>query len=455
MPSFSLTQELFSTPAMRAVFSPRATLQYMLDVEAALAAAQAEVGVIPAESAAAIAACCRAELIDETSLATAAGLAGNLAIPLVKQLTVLVAAKDPVAAGFVHWGATSQDIIDTALVLQLRQALRQISEGLDAGTRTLADLARQYRDTPMIGRTWMQHALPVTFGLKAAGWLDSLLRQQQRLHEMRARLLALQLGGAAGTLASLQGQGGQVATAMAGRLGLDLPDLPWHAQRDRIAEVAAFCGLLCGSLGKMARDLSLLSQTEVGELAEPAGPGRGGSSTMPHKRNPVACAVALAAANRAPGLVASVLAGMAGENERALGGWQAEWEVIPELLQLSAASLSQLVGALQGLQVYPARMQENLGMTRGLVMAEAVSLALGRHLGKQAAHQLVEQACRQALERGLDLQQALTALPEVTKILDAAQLASLMDPANYAGQAGDFVNRVLQSWDRQKGVKHG
>lgn len=451
MSHYALTAGLFSTESMQAIFSDRQCLQRMLDVEAALAMAQAELGLIPAAAAPAIARCCEAGRIDQPRLAREAGDAGNLAIPLVRQLTALVAADDAQAAGFVHWGATSQDIIDTGLVLQIRDALALIRADLNACGEALAQLAQRYRDTPQTGRTWLQHALPISFGLKAASWLDGLTRQRQRLDEIETRVLALQLGGAVGTLASMQEQGLALSQALARRLDLDLPALPWHGQRDRVAEVANFCGLLAAVLGKIARDISLLAQTEVAEVAEPSAPGRGGSSTMPHKQNPVACAAALAIANRMPGLVAGVLAGVIGEHERALGGWQAEWDSLPEIFCLTGASLQHMKTALGGLQVNPARMAANLALTHGLLMAEPVALALGRSLGKQAAHHLVEAACRQAVQEGRDLQPVLAAMPQVQAVLDAATLARLLDPANYLGQSAQFVDRALAAW-HQAGI---
>lgn len=443
-----LTAQLFSTERMRAIFSERGCVQRMLDVEAALALAQAECGMIPASAGQAITRCCEVDRIDLAALARDAAMAGNLAIPLVRQLTAQVTTEDPQAAGFVHWGATSQDVIDTGLVLQLRDALEAISSDLTACGDALANLAQRYRDTPQTGRTWMQHALPISFGLKAASWLDGLTRQRQRLRELQSRALALQLGGAVGTLASMQGQGLMLSKAMAQRLNLALPAMPWHAQRDRIAEVALWCGLLVGMMAKIARDISLLTQTEVAEAAEPSAPGRGGSSTMPHKKNPVACAATLAIANRMPGLVSSVLNGMVGEHERALGGWQAEWDSLPEIVSLAGASLLQMRTVVSELQVDPARMAANLALTHGLLMAEPVALALGRSLGKQGAHHLVEAACRDAVQTGRTLQEVLTALPQVQSILSPAELARLLEPANYLGHAADFVQRTIDGWSQ-------
>jgi 3-carboxy-cis,cis-muconate cycloisomerase len=445
-PLSGLTHALFSTEAMRRLFSAEACVQGMLDVEAALARAEAATGIIPASAAGPIAGQCRADRIDLEALASASAAAGNLAIPLVKQLTAMVASSDSEAAKFVHWGATSQDIIDTGLVLQLRQALELVDTELQRLADALAALAQRHRDTPMIGRTWMQHALPVTFGLKAAGWLDGVLRHRERMAQLRRRVLVLQFGGAAGTLASLGDAGMRVSEALAEELQLSLPAIPWHTQRDRIAETAAAMGMLIGSLGKMARDISLLMQTEVAEAAEPAGEGRGGSSTMPHKRNPVACAAVLTAATRAPGLVATVLAGMVQEQERALGGWQAEWDSLPELFLLAAGALYHMNDTIAGLSVDADRMRANIDATHGLVMAEAVTLALGTQLGRLEAHKLVEAACRRAISRREDLQTALAQDPAISGILSAGELERLLDPSHYLGQSAAFVDRVLERY---------
>lgn len=319
-----LTPMLRSSP-LTDWFSDAQRVQGMLDFEAALAQAQAACGMVPTAAVGPIVAACRHEAIDFTALGEAAVGAGNLAIPLVKQLTAQVKARDPDAARYVHWGATSQDAIDTGLVLQLRGALEAAETLLEQLLAALALQADRYRDTVMPGRTWMQHALPVTFGLKLAGTLDALLRWQQRLREMRPRLLVLQFGGAAGTLDALKEKGPAVGQALAQNLGLTLPDTPWHSQRDRLLEAGAWFAGVCGTLGKFANDFSLLMQTEVAEVGEPVAEGRGGSSTMPHKRNPVACAAILTAAQRTPGLMATLYACQIQQHERALGGWQAEW----------------------------------------------------------------------------------------------------------------------------------
>ncbi|MES2103991.1 MAG: 3-carboxy-cis,cis-muconate cycloisomerase [Pseudomonadota bacterium] len=450
--SSSLTSLISSTEPMLAVFSDHNSIACMLDVEAALARAEVRHQVIPEQALAAIEDACEVELIDLASLAHAAASAGNLAIPLVKQLTANVAKLNPEAAKYVHWGATSQDVMDTALVLQLRQALDLIDADLRQLNAALAELARRYQHTPMVGRTWMQHALPLTFGMKAAGWLDGMLRHQKRLLYVRQQVLVLQCGGAAGTLASLADQAAGVAASLAEELGLGLPDMPWHVQRDRVAEVATVMGLLVGSLGKMARDISLLSQTDVAEVAEPEQAGRGGSSAMPHKRNPIGCAVALSAAVRVPGLVSTMLSGMVQENERALGGWQAEWDTLPDIMRLAAGSLAQMKQVAAGLTVDAARMRLNLDATHGQIMAEAVTLALGRSIGRMAAHQLVEQACREAGSQHRHLREILAQDTTVAAHLSAAELDRLMDPAQYTGQSAAFVDKVLATWSGQNNV---
>jgi 3-carboxy-cis,cis-muconate cycloisomerase len=452
MTASSLTAAMFSTVGMQQVFSEQNTVQCMLEFEAALAVAEAREDVIPQHAVGAIVACCDATRMDLNALAESAGLAGNLAIPLVKQLTAQVALADVEAAKFVHWGATSQDVIDTGMVLQLRQALDLISMELAELADAVAQLAHRHRSTPLMGRTWMQHALPVTFGLKAAGWLDALLRHQERLAQLRSRLFVLQFGGAAGTLASLGNRGLTVASALAHALDLTLPAIPWHTQRDRIAETATVLGLLTGSLGKIARDIALHSQTEVAELAEPVMPGRGGSSTMPHKRNPVGCAAALTAALRVPALVSTMLSGMVQEQERALGGWQAEWDTLPEIACLCGAALSHMRQVVSGLSVDTVQMRTNIDLTRGLVMAESVSLTLGEQMGRLAAHQLVEQACQQALTSKLPLLQVLMNNETVRAQLSVAQLEQCFDPLTYTGEAEAFVDRVLAAHQLRKSV---
>lgn len=438
-----LLDPLFTTETMRAVFSDHGRVQAMLDFEAALARAQAKVGLLSAAAAAAIGAQCRAELFDFDALAAEAAPAGNPAIPLVKALTARVASRDAEAAGFVHWGATSQDAMDTGLVLQLRAALAAIAVDLARLSAALATLAEEHARTLLAGRTWLQQGPPVTLGLKAAGALSAVERHRVRLSELRGRVATLQFGGAVGTLAALGEQGLEIAAALADDLQLALPDVPWHAQRDRLAEVATTLGLVVGTLGKLARDVSLLMQTEVGEASEPAVPGRGGSSTMPHKRNPVGSSVVLAAAARVPALVSTMLVAMVQEHERGLGGWQAEWDTLPEICTLSAGALAQTIAIAEGLQVDPARMNANLDLSGGLILAEAVAMALARKLGKMKAHQLVEEASARAGREHRRLYEVLATDSRVTAHLSAAELAQLLDPRRYTGQAERFVARAL------------
>ena len=451
MNTSSLTDGLFSTEGMQSIFSDRNTIQRMLDVEAALARALAVEDVIPQMAVAAIVSSCRADLMDANALTKSLSSAGNLAIPLAKQLTAAVANTDPDAARYVHWGATSQDVIDSGRVLQLRDAIDLITTDLAELADILASLAHQHRATIMMGRTWMQHAQPTTLGLKIAGWLDAIMRHQDRLQALRTRVCVLQFGGAAGTLASLGDSGLTVATALAKDLSLGLPALPWHTHRDRMGEVATTFGLLTGTLGKIARDIALHAQTEIAELAEPLAQGRGGSSTMPHKRNPVACSAVLACAMRVPALVSTMLTAMVQEQERALGGWQAEWETLPEIASLTSAALNQLREVTSGLSVDAARMRSNIDITQGLVMAEAVSLALAQHVGRAVAHELIEEACHQAVASGRSLLEVLKSDPRMPEEFSSSHLESLFDPARYLGEAPAFVERVLVHHRDRKG----
>jgi 3-carboxy-cis,cis-muconate cycloisomerase len=446
----NLLEPLFRWEAIEDLFSDRARVQGMLDFEAALARAEARVGIIPASAAAAIAAKCRAQLFDTDVLARASALAGNAAIPLVKQLTALVGNDDKEAMRFVHWGATSQDAIDTGFVLQLREALRLIEPELERLSGALARLAEEHRATPVVGRTWMQQALPTTFGLKAAGWLDAINRHRERLTQTRRRAEVTQFGGAVGTLAALGQQGMDVAKALGEELHLTLPDMPWHGQRDRVVEVATVLGLCTGTLGKIARDISLQMQTEVAEVFEPAGVARGGSSTLPHKRNPVTSAVVLAAAVRVPGLVSSMLSAMVQEQERGLGGWHAEWETMPEIIGLAAGALHHLTDTVSGLQIDVTRMTENLDLTRGLIFAEAVQMALGSAMGRLTAHELVQAACRQAQAEKRHLREVLEQNAAVTQHLAAEDLERLFDPMQYLGAAENLIDRVLESHSSHK-----
>ena len=443
-----LLDGLFRSPAVEPFFTDAATVQSILDFEAALARAEASAGVIPQESAASISAACRADLFDFRALAEAAASAGNLAIPLLQQLTALVAQASPGAARHVHYGATSQDALDTGMVLQLRAATRAVESDLDSIISALAALTSKHRRTPIVARTWLQHAIPSTFGFITAGWLDACLRRRSRLSNLLLESLALQFGGAAGTLASLHDRGAEVAALLARELSLPFPRVPWHSQRERIGEAATCYGLLAGSLAKIARDISLGTQTEIAELAEPAA-GRGGSSTMPHKQNPLACAAILASTSRVPPLVATILAALSGEFQRSLGPWQSEWETVPQIVRLTAGAACRLAALLPDLVVDSDRMRANLDLTRGLVYAEAVTFALGQTIGRAAAHKLVQAACRRAQSECRHLREVLSSDREVANLLDATALARLFEPANYRGSAETFIDAVLAAADSQ------
>jgi 3-carboxy-cis,cis-muconate cycloisomerase len=439
----ALLDALFSSPAIDDVFSDGAQLQRMLDFEAALAKAEARCGVIPHKAATAIARKCRADLLDVPALAQPTKLSANPAIPLVKQLTALVADDNKEASGFVHWGATSQDVNDTGLILQVRQAWDILESDLAALAAALRELAQKHRSTIMIGRTLMQHAQPTTFGAKVSGWLDAVNRHRDRFREARKRLLVLQFGGAVGTLAALKEKGLDVAKSLAEELNLELPEMPWHTQRDRLSEAATTLGLCVGTLGKIARDISLHMQAEVAEIFESAGEGRGSSSTMPHKQNPVSSVRILAAAIRVPGLVGTMLSTMVQEDERGLGNWHAEWETLPEIFRLAAGALREMKELVPRLEVDAERMRHNLEHTQGLVFAEAVSMALAQSMGKSAAHAVVEAASKRVRETGNNLRDQLLQDAAVREILTPEELDRLFAPENYLGSAGEFVDRVI------------
>jgi 3-carboxy-cis,cis-muconate cycloisomerase len=441
-PANQLFDAYFTQAAMREIFSDAGRLQGMLDFEAALARAEALVGVIPQSAVAPIEAACRADRYDLEALQQAIMNSGNSAIPLVKALGREIKRESPEAERYVHMGATSQDVMDSGLVLQVRAAFQWLEHNLGALADVLAEQAQRYAETPLAGRTWLQHATPVTLGMKIASWLGAITRHRQRLAELKPRVLVLQFGGASGTLAAVGEKAIPVAEALARELDLHLPEQPWHTQRDRLVEVASLCGLIAGSLGKLGRDISLLMQTEAAEVFEPAGQGRGGSSTMPHKRNPVSAAVLISAATRVPNLIATMFAAMPQEHERSLGLWHAEWDTLPDIFCLTSGALEQALLIAQGLEVDTARMRNNLELTHGLVLAEAVSIALSQRLGREQAHHLVEQCCRRAVEQGSHLREALAQEEAVTAELPADELDRLLDPAHYLGQARTWVARA-------------
>src|SRR6266852_3995437 len=442
----TLFGDMFGTAAMRAAFSELAFLVRCAEVEAALARAQARLGIVPSEAAAAISASVAAlaanpEALDLERLKRETETVGYPILPLVRQL----GERAGPAGRWLHWGATTQDIRDTAAVLQSRDGIRLIEADLAALRSHLAALARRWRDTPMAGRTHLQHALPITFGYKAAVWLAAFDRHAARLDELKPRVLAVQFGGAAGTLASL----GEGAASLASRrelareLGLAEPAITWHVARDAIAETVQFLALLGGSLGKIAYDVMLMAATEFAEAAEPFVSGRGSSSTMPQKRNPISCELLLAAAKALRQHAGLILDSMVSDFERATGPWHVEWIALPESFGYAAGALHQTSFMLGGLIVDPVRMAKNLGMTHGLIVAEAVMMGLAPHTGRNEAHDFVYDACRSALETDRPLLDVLLEAPAVAGPLGPEKLRALTDPANYLGAAPAMVDRLL------------
>jgi 3-carboxy-cis,cis-muconate cycloisomerase len=435
--------DMFGTAAMRAVFDDRAFLLRCAEVEAALARAQARLGIVPPEAAAAITAAAAAgpETLDLDRLKRETETVGYPILPLVRQL----AERAGESGRWLHWGATTQDIMDSAAVLQIRDGLALVAADLDRVRGHLADLARRWRDTPMAGRTHLQHALPITFGYKAAVWLSAFDRHAARLAELRPRVLVVEFGGAAGTLASL-GEDEQATASrreLARELGLGEPAITWHVARDAVAETVQFLALLGGSLGKVAFDVMLMSATEFGEAAEPFVTGRGSSSTMPQKRNPISCELILAAAKALRQHSGLMLDALVSDFERATGPWHVEWIAVPESFGYAAGALHQAAFMLGGLIVDPDRMAKNLDMTHGLIVAEAVMMGLAPHTGRNEAHDLVYDACRAAIEQDRPLYDVLLEVPAVAGPLGAERLRALTDPANYLGAAPAMVDRVL------------
>lgn len=442
----NLWEAMFSTPEMAALFSGAAFVERMLRFEAALARAEARAGVIPGAAADAIAARCRIDLIDLPALFQESAGAATPAVPLVRMLTALVEGD---AKRYVHWGATSQDATDTAMMLQAREGLILLADGLlGAGDRAAA-LAREHRRTPMAGRTFLQQAVPISFGLKAARWLGAISRGVVRLREVRESAVALQFGGAAGTLASLGERAEDVAANLSEELNLPRPDLPWHAERDRIGEIAAAVAITTGSMAKIASDLVLLSQTEVSEVST-AGAGGGRSSAMPHKRNPVQATEALAASRLAAGAAATLLGGMVHEHERAAGALQAEWQALPDLFRAAAGVVEHVAGALAHLEVYPDRMRANVERGGGLLMTEALMVALAEKMGRTDAYAIVEDVAGRAAHRGVTLHDAASSDERISAVLSPADLTRVLDPAAYLGSVDAFIDRALDGYSRMR-----
>jgi 3-carboxy-cis,cis-muconate cycloisomerase len=438
-----LIESLATTPQLAELFSDDSVLEAMLDFEASLARTEATLNIIPKTAAAVIGAAAKREAFDASRLAADALLSGTPSIPLVEALRERVRELDPPSAGFVHWGATSQDLADTSLVLLLKRGQPTLEFDCVRLEKALHGLSERHQNTVMAGRTLLQAAPPVPFGLKAAGWYGAIRRGHARLNASFEEALVVQFGGATGTVAALGDEGVAVGRALAHELDLGYPDAPWHTHRDRLAAWLCACGVLTASLGKMARDLSLLMQSEVGEAAEPVAPGRGGSSTMPHKHNPVGCSVTLAAAHRVPGLVASFLSAMVQEHERAAGGWQAEWPIVAAVVEATGVALWSMAEVAEGLTVDEARMRLNMDATRGAIFAEKASMALGSSIGLEKAQRLLREATRRSQLEGRHLSEVLGEMPEVTKHLDPSVLRELESPEKYLGRADEFRKRLL------------
>ncbi|MEZ5890445.1 MAG: 3-carboxy-cis,cis-muconate cycloisomerase [Xanthobacteraceae bacterium] len=440
----TIFRAMFASEPMRQVFSDGNRIQKYLDFEAALARAEARLGVIPPDAAEEIGRHCDLGQFDLVALAADTAAIGVPVPPVVNQLVRLC--RDGLGE-WCHFGATTQDVMDTATILQIREALALIEADMAAIAEGLAGLARAHRDTVMAGRSYLQQAIPTTFGHKIAGLLAAFIRHRQRLAEIKPRLLVGQFGGAVGTLASLGDRGLAVQAVLMQELGLGVPDIAWHSARDRIAEIGAFLGMLTATCAKLAFDVKLLMQTEVEEASEPSAPGRGSSSTMPQKRNPVASALIGAAAPLVRQHVGALLEAIVEDHERASGAWQIEWIAVPEIFCLSAGVLAHTRLLAQGLSVSPERMRANLDITRGLVTAEAVAMALADKLGRHHAHHLIADISRQVAATGRPLADLLAENSEVARCLDGAAIARLTDPANYVGAAGDMIDRVLTLYD--------
>lgn len=438
-----LPDAMHTTPRMAAIFSGQARVRRMLEFESALAAAEAQVGLVPAAAAEDIVRACATAAFDVADLARRGAVAGTIAVPVVAALRQLVG---PEAGRYVHLGATSQDVIDTALVLQMRDGLDAVIEDLARVGDACAALAHDHRDTPMAGRTLLQQAVPVTFGLKAAGWLAAVTRLLLRLGHVRAHHLDVQFGGAAGTLAPLGVDGIRVTERLAATLGLGVPPLPWHTERTRIADVASALATTTGAMAKTATDVVLLMQTEVGEAAEASGPGKGQSSAMPQKRNPVDTMAVIASGRLASAHAGTMLAAMSHEHERSVGDWQAEWTAVPSLFRLAGSSVARIGATLAGLTVDPARMRRNLDSSGGLLLAESLATALAASLGKPAAHDLVAELSARVLDGRGSLAEAAHASERVRGVLSSAEIDAALDPVGYLGSAGLFVDRALEAF---------
>ena len=436
----SIFQGIFSSDEMRQVWSDENRTSKYIDVERALAIVQARLKLIPQEAADEIVSHCHLEQIDMARLRQQTERIGYPILGVVTQINQLCRDK---LGEYVHWGATTQDITDTATVLQIREALAIVERELAAISAAMAKLAKEHRDTPVIGRSNLQQAIPVTFGYKIAGLLSAIERHRKRLAQLKERVLVVEFAGAAGTLASLQTGAMETQAGLAAELGLKQPVIAWHTIRDNIAEVGAFLGLVGGTLGKLSMDVKLMMQTEVGEVYEPYHHGRGSSSTMPQKRNPISSCYIHAAISVVRQHAAALMDAMVADHERSTGPWEIEWIVLPEAFCLMAGALKQSRFVLEGLQVDAQAMRRNIDLTEGLVMSEAVMMGLGPYIGREYAHDLVYDLCRQAIAEKKPLLDLLAAHPEIAKHVDRKALQAMLDPANYLGQSGHMVDRVL------------
>lgn len=436
----AIFRDIFTTPEMRDVFSDERRTSYYLEIERALARAQARLGIIPEKAAREIERQCRIENIDLARLKQQTERIGYPILGVVQQIVDLCA--DGLGE-WCHWGATTQDITDTAAIMQIRAALELVEKDMEAIAAALAELSRRYRDTPMAGRSNLQQAVPLTFGFKTAALLAAMQRHRERLAQLRPRILVGEFGGAVGTLASLGGDGLKVQAAMMKELGLGQPDIAWHTVRDRIGEVACFLGLLTGTLGKISMDVKLLMQTEVAEVYEPFHEARGSSSTMPQKRNPISCLYIHSTVALVRQHVAALLEAAVADHERSTGPWEIEWISLPEIFLLASGALAQTRLLVCGLEVDADRMRANLDLTRGMIVSEAVMMGLGPHLGRQRAHDLVYDICRKVAATGVPLVDLLAQNADISKHLTRAELDKMCDPASYLGLAGEMVDQVL------------
>jgi 3-carboxy-cis,cis-muconate cycloisomerase len=436
----AIFRDIFSTEEMRGVFSDETRVGYYLDIERALARVQARLGIIPEQAAREIEQKARIENIDLARLKQQTERIGYPILGVVQQIVGLCSKG---LGEWCHWGATTQDITDTATIMQIRAALDLVEKDMEAIAAALADLSRRYRDTPMAGRSNLQQAVPLTFGFKTAALLAAMQRHRERLAQMRPRILVGEFAGAVGTLASLGADGLKVQAALMDELGLGQPEIAWHTVRDRIGEVGCFLGLVTGTLGKISMDVKLLMQTEVAEVYEPFHEGRGSSSTMPQKRNPISCLYIHSNAALVRQHTAALLEAAVADHERSTGPWEIEWIALPEIFLLSAGALAQTRVMLSGLEVDAKRMRANLDLTLGMVVSEAVMMGLGPHLGRQRAHDLVYDICRKVAATGQPLVDLLAQDADISKHLTRAELAEMCDPGRYLGLAGEMVDRVL------------